>query len=506
MLQSEMQIGWQDYLAVVLRRRWFFLIPAVIVVTGALISGLFLPRIYRAETVMLIEDQGVMNPLIQGLAVSTPVEYRMRTLREELLGWTSLSRLVHELSMDQHAQSPLAFEQLIKGLQDQVKVRMRGQNLIVISYEHESPKLAQTLVNTITHIYMDRNVESQTKEAGTAINFIESEMAVYKKKLEDSEHALRDFKELYAMQMPVANQVNDQIVELEVALARMLVENTEAHPVVIQVRRQIGELKKKRNEELKRVIVQALAKGADPTIYQDLVTALDQPIADGKGEHPTVRAAREAYQAWVSRLDTAMATGASQQAPQPQVQVMTSGSGEGGQSMQIVNASTPLLSLAPRQEQELMRLTRDYQVYSSTYQEMQGRLERAKVTQRLGDSDEGTKFKILEPARLPLRPVRPNMLKIFFFSLFLGVFVGAGIAFAAEYLDQSFQSAEEVQAALELPVVGSISTIITEADLEARRKHRKGWVTFQNQLAAFKTYILQPIWAQVDRVLVRWGL
>ena len=278
MLQTEMQVGWQDYLAIVLRRRWFFLVPAVTIVAGALISSLFLPRIYRAETVMLIEEEGVMNPLIQGLAVSTPVEYRLRTLREELLGWTSLSRLVNEMSMDKRAKSPLAFEQLIRGLQDQIKVKMRGSNLIAISYEHEDPKLAQTLVNTITHIYMDRNVESQTKEAGTAINFIESEMAVYKKKLEDSETALRDFKELYAMQMPVANQINDQVVEMEVGLAKMLVENTEAHPTVIQYRRQITELKKKRNDELKRVIVQALSKGSDPTIYQDLVTSLEEPV------------------------------------------------------------------------------------------------------------------------------------------------------------------------------------------------------------------------------------
>lgn len=511
MLQIEMQVGWQDYLAIVLRRRWFFLVPAATIILGSFISSMFLPRIYRAETVMMIEAEGVMNPLIQGLAVSTPVEYRLRTLREELLGWTSLSRLVNELSMDKHAKSPLAFEQLIKGLQDRIKVRMRGSNLIVISYENENPKLAQTLVNTITHIYMDRNVESQTKEAGTAINFIESEMAVYKKKLEDSELALRDFKELYAMQMPVANQINEQVVQMEVGLAQMLIENTEQHPTVVQFRRQITELKRTRNDELKRVIVQALSRGSDPTIYQDLVTSLNQPISDGKGDNnPTIRAAREAYSAWVNRLDNAMQTTSETAAqPQPQLQVISTATGSTSDqpgSLQVLGSSSSMLSLAPRQEQELARLTRDYQVYSATYQDMQQRLERAKVTQRLGDSDEGTKFKILEPARLPLRPVSPNLWKIFFFSLFLGAFAGAAVAFGAEYLDQSFQSAEELQAALELPVIGSISTIITEADLDARRKRRKGWVTFQSQLAVFKQYVLQPIWTQLDRMLVRWGL
>jgi hypothetical protein len=164
------------------------------------------------------------------------------------------------------------------------------------------------------------------------------------------------------------------------------------------------------------------------------------------------------------------------------------------------------LSLSPREEQELARLTRDYKVHAKTYQQMQERLERARTTQRLEESESGMKFKVLEPARLPLRPARPNFVKIFIFSLFLGMFVGAGAAFLAEYLDQSFQSAEDVQTSLELPVIGSISTIVTEDDLEARRRHRKGWVTFKNQLHLVRTYVLNPIWARVDRVMVRWGL
>lgn len=507
MIPAEMQVGWQDYLAIVLRRRWVFTVPLLAIMAISLIVGMFLPKFYRAETVMLVEEQNVMNPLIRGLAVATPVGYRLRTLREELLGWSSLSRLVHELKLDSHARSPLAFEQLIKRLQRDISVRMRGNNLIVISYEDQDPKLAQTIVNTITNIYMDRNVESQSAEAETAISFIQSEMDVYKTKLENAERALREFKELYAMQMPVATQLNDQIVELEVALARMLVENTELHPTVIQVRRHIQDLKEKRNAELKRVIVQAMARGSDPKIFEDFVAALDQPTTSGTGDDPKVRAAKEAYQAWVGRLDNSIATQAGNGAAAPQVQVVAAAPADGQPgAMPVVAGSMPLLSLAPREEQELARLTRDYEVYSGTYQHMQQRLERAKVTQRLGESDEGTKFKILEPARLPLRPVRPNLVKIFFFSLLLGAFVGAGCAFVAEYLDQSFQSAEECQAALELPVIGSISTIVTEDDLELKRKQRKGWMSVKQKFQMAHTYVIKPVWAQVDRVLVRWGL
>ena len=506
MLATDTQIGWQDYVTIVLRRRWFFIVPCAAVVALTLLIGLVLPKYYRAETLLLVEDQKVINPLIQGLAVSTPVAERMRTLREELLSWTSLNRLVHELHMDRQARDPVTFERLIKRLQREIQVRMRGPDLLIVAYEDRSPKLAQTLVNTITTIYMDRNVESQSAEAKTAITFLESEMAVYKKKLEDSERALRDFKELYVTQMPVATELNQQIIDLEVQLARMLVEDTDAHPTVLATTRQIAALKRKRNDEIKQVITTALARGQDPALSQDLIAALDATATPTTPQDPRVQTAKEAYQGWVDRLDS-LARAPSAQTAAPQVQVVATTSSPENKSLEFIGPGTiSSISLGPREEQQLARLRRDYEVQSRTYQEMQQRAERAKITQRLGDSDEGTKFKILEPARLPLRPVRPNLLKLFVFSLVIGVFVGAGAAFVAEYLDQSFQSAEDLQATVALPVLGSISTIVTEQDLEARRQRRQQWVSWKAQVTRLKTYVISPIWARVDRTLVRWGL
>lgn len=509
MISTETQIGWQDYLAIILRRRLHFAIPCVAITVVALISGLFMEKIYRAETVLLVQDQNVANPLISGLAVSTPVGERLRTLREEILSWTSLSRLVNELELDKNAKTPSMFEALIKRMQDDIGVRMRGSNLISVSFEDPDPKLAQRLVNTITTIYMDRNVESQNAETETAITVIESEMAVYKKQLEDSERALREFKELYVLQMPVASQLNEQIIELEVALAQLLVENTEEHPTVLSVRQRIYDLKRKRNEELRKVITEALMQGHNPDLYHDLAKMLEQPVTEQTANDPTIHAAREAYQAWINRLDSNITVPST--AGTPQVQVVAVTAGQGGKAPELVGSSSATsVSLAPREEQELARLTRDYEVYSATYHHMQERLERARITQRLSKIDESTKFKVLEPARLPLHPVRPNMMKILFFGLLLGAFVGVGIAFVAEYLDQSFQSAEDLQAALELPVVGSISSIVTEADIEARRQRRKDWFSHQEQLQRIKrlatTYVITPVWSRFDKVLVKWGL
>lgn len=504
MAASEPQVSWQDYLAIIIRRRRYVIVPCVAVVAIAMAIGFSLPKIYRAETILLIQDPKIMNPLIQGMAVSSPVAVRMRLVQEELLGWTSLSRLVRQLGLDKHAQTPASFESLIKKLNRDIVVSAGKGNLLGLSYINTNPALAQTVLNTITNIYIQRNVESQTAEAETAIRFIESEMAIYKTKLEEAERVLREFKELYAMEMPVATQLNHQIIALQVQLAHLLVENTEQHPVVVQVRRQIQELKQTRNEEIKRVIAAAIARGGNLDIYEGLATAIETP-ADAPAD-PAVQTAKDVYETWVDRMELSVKTGQAQTTlaapPAPVDQEAgpeaPTGIGDGDVMLSV--------TLGPRQEQELSRLKRDYDSHRNTYHEMQSRLERARITLRLGESDDGMKFKIIEPARLPLKPVSPNLWLFFWGSLAGGLFLGACAAFGAEYLDQSFQSAEDAQAALSLPVIGSISTIVTAGDVRIRQERMKRWLTLTSHANRVKARVLNPVLARVDKALLRWGL
>ncbi len=508
MTTTETQIGWQDYLAIVIRRRWFFLVPCAVIVAATMAVGFMLPKLYRSQTVLLVQDPKIMNPLMQGVAVATPVDRRMQVVQEELLSWSSLSRLAHELGLDQTAKTPMALESVVKTLRKNIVVLASRSGLITLSYTHSDPELAQRVLNTVTNIYIQRNVEAQTAEAQTAITFIEKEIEVYKTKLESAEKSLREFKELHTMEMPVAASLNSQIISLQVGLAQLLVENTNDHPRVVQVKRQIQELTAKRNEEVRRVIAQAMLKGASPEIYGDLIQRLDAPAAAQRGASPDpkVEAARDAYQTWVQRLDNAALSSGQQPAPAPAA-APSAQTENGVVDSDLLLSTEPLsITLGPREEQELARLRRDYKVHASAYQEMKQRLERASMTQRLGESDEGTKFKVIEAARLPLRPFSPNLWLMFTGSLVGGLFIGICAAFAAEYLDQSFQSSEDVQAALAVPVIGAISTIMTDQDFADRRRRYRNWVSGPHQLQWVHARILRPVWTRVDQLLMRWGL
>ncbi|MCK4462725.1 MAG: hypothetical protein KAU58_00250, partial [Candidatus Omnitrophica bacterium] len=111
----------------------------------------------------------------------------------------------------------------------------------------------------------------------------------------------------------------------------------------------------------------------------------------------------------------------------------------------------------------------DVGVNRRLYNELLQRLETAKITQRLEASKDGTRYIILDPARLPLEPIKPNKLNVLLAGIFVGICCGLGLVFAVEMFDHSFLGIDDAKAHLELPMLGAISKIITEKDLRAQK-------------------------------------
>ncbi len=483
---SDIQVNWQDYFAVAKRRRWFFIVPFSAVIAAGLLVVMFATRIYEAQALIAVQNEKLINPLIQGLAMPTEVSDRLNTLREEILSWSNLTRLItaHKLDQDISKNDKVAFERLVQKLREDIKVKMKGRSLIEVNYQGGDPSTVQQLVNSLTDIVIERDTAIQEQEASAAVNFIEQELGVYRKKLEDAETKLREFKEVYMTQMPVATALNDQLKGLELQLSTLLIDNTEQHPHVIEVKRQIEEVRRRRDSEIARLV----AKG----VLKDGEAAKELTSADAAK-------AQAAYQAVVKGLEQpAVPEGGSSIAVTPQ-----------GTTIQFSDAAASSLTLAPREQQELVRLTRDYSVNETIYRGLLEKLERAKITGRLGEDKEGGKFAVIERARYPLQPVKPNLLQVFLISLVVGIGLGVGAVILAEYFDQAIQTADEASEFLEVPVLGSIPTIITETDLQKRRQ-RRSWTNVKSHskglFQRIKTRLPQPITTRVDQTLLRWGL
>ena len=89
----------------------------------------------------------------------------------------------------------------------------------------------------------------------------------------------------------------------------------------------------------------------------------------------------------------------------------------------------------------------------------------------------GERFTIIDPARLPEKPVKPNVPAILLIGIFLGAGAGIGTAALKEYNDRSIRDPNKLTELLRLPVLVTVPVIVTARDVLRQRIMRKRFIT-----------------------------
>jgi uncharacterized protein involved in exopolysaccharide biosynthesis len=87
------------------------------------------------------------------------------------------------------------------------------------------------------------------------------------------------------------------------------------------------------------------------------------------------------------------------------------------------------------------------------------RSEEATVGILSEQAKERTKYKVIEPAQVPLVPVWPNKRNIVIIGIAMGLVLGGAFVFLIEILDNSFKRVDDVESELDLPVIATIPKI-----------------------------------------------
>src|SRR5215472_2392549 len=90
------ELTMQDYVAMLRRRAWIILIPALLApLAGYLVSYAFPPK-YTSQSVVLVEGQKVPESMVQPV-VSEDLTARVSTLQQQILAESKLRPLVQRL-------------------------------------------------------------------------------------------------------------------------------------------------------------------------------------------------------------------------------------------------------------------------------------------------------------------------------------------------------------------------------------------------------------------------
>ena len=91
----------------------------------------------------------------------------------------------------------------------------------------------------------------------------------------------------------------------------------------------------------------------------------------------------------------------------------------------------------------------------------------------LEDQDIGERFRIVDPAQVPVHPLPSMRVRYNAGGLAFGLFVGLGIAALLELKDRSFRSDSEVLEVLALPVLASVPRVETSNEKTRRQRRQR---------------------------------
>lgn len=498
--------------SVLWRRKWLIVVTFVVVSTATIVGSSWLPDRFRADTVIVVVPQGVSPDFVRA-TVTPPIRDRLPTISAQILSRTRLEQIIHDLNLYAEARRTEPMQAVVDKMRDYIQVEsVEASQSFRVSYEAESPQLAMRVTERLAGLFIEETSRDRMELAQATSEFLKRQLEDARSRLVEQEKRLDAYRQLHGPELPtqlqwnmqVAQNIQAQIQTLEDSLnrdrdRRLLVERrladlqseqlvgaqgaaadsrsqgssvtaqletalanlralelrlTPEHPDLVRTRELVAELRRKAEPEATpRSMADIVAKPltvSEATTRNQVVELraelqnLDQLITDKLAQVPKLRAVLQTYQ---RRIEA-----------------------------------------APARESELASLTRDYETLQNAYKTLLAKNQDSKIAENLERGQVDERFRILDRARLPESPFRPNRLWIDMVGVLGGLALGIAMAALLEFRDKSLKVEADVRAALALPVLVFVPAMPSPAERSrARRRQVGGWVALVTGLAMCAT-------------------
>jgi polysaccharide chain length determinant protein (PEP-CTERM system associated) len=486
------------------RHRWLGLFFAWVVAAIAVAVVFRIPDRYEASARVFVDTQSILKPLMSGLAIEPNMDQQIMILSRTLISRPNIEKLIRMADLDLDIKSKAEMEGMIDDLSRKLTIRSTSRdNLYTLAYSDPQPERARRVVQSLVSIFVESSLGNKRRDSDSAKKFIDDQILVYQKKLEDAENRLKEFK-LRNLSVQTGDgkdyfrRLNDVGVELERArlelreaensrdalrrqmagesplllsdapgggglvpeidgridalkrnLDGLLQRYTEQHPDVAGTRRMIAELEEQRLQEIaarkKSGASNLPAAGSTNPVYQKLKVSL----AENEASVASLRTRVAEYQNRYEQLKASM-------------------------------------KMVPQLEAELVQLNRDYDIHKKNYESLVARRESATISGEMDASTAVVDFRLIDPPRVGAKPVSPNRLLLVPMTLLLALGAGFLSPFVVSQVRPVFFDARALREMAGLPLLGIVTKKFSDADTV---RHKRAFRLFiAGVLALFAAY------------------
>ncbi len=484
---EENSLELKDIIAIIKHRKWDFIITAVCVFIIAAIIALVWPPTYRSTATMLIESQGIPTDYVRS-TVTAFAEPRLQAINQRITSSTTLMEIVKRFNLYADERKKMGTEQIVDDMRKKhIKLETISANVIdpqtrrpgsatiafTISFEGKRPDVVLQVANMLSSLYLEENLKIGKRQTENASKFIEDEAKTIKDNLVELDGKIAAFKGRNLNSLPELSQFNVQSVDrvdsdidrLRDQLRTLKEKEVSLQTQMVSVPKDTSNPDRERLKQLRAMIVNLRTRYSEsyPDVIKtkqeiaELERRLDLSVNDdslaGAPDNP-------AYIALSSQL-----SGTRSDIESIKRQINDYQSKKDGYRRRIESG--------PKVEEEYKVLLLERNNLQLKYDDLMKKLMEAKVAQGLEEGQMGERFTLIDPARLPEKPVSPNRPVILVFGLMLSLGAGIAVVGIREFFDQSAHTVRDLARATQMQVFTGITRIVTREDMESQKLQRK---------------------------------
>jgi len=479
-------ISLQDLWKVLYGNRVTILSVMALGLAAAMVYDYVTPPVYRSTATLQIDRE---QPSYANISETTAPQFpehpdyletqykvlQSRSLARRAmleLGLRELPELVQNIDPEELAS--IAEDEIhphaLDGFQDRLTVRpSKGTRLVEVSYDSVDPELAPRVVNRLSELFIDRNLEARWSATQKASEWLEQQLESLELKLQQSETALQQYALEHSILFVEERKdiTTEKLAQLEQQLTAAEGERVNKQSLALLVEdvvRRNGELPGSLGSQAYHDLQGELAK-LRRELSRLLVTFSEgyPAVKRTRGEIAQIEAAIEAEK---RRLLSAVQEDF--QVAQNREELLRAASLDQRDRVNTVSDDFIQYNL----------LKRDAETNRELYEGLLQRMKEAGVAAGLRASN----IAVLDPAERPLEPHGPNKALDSLAGLSGGLLLGVALAFVRDQLNTIVRTPEEVERLTRLPLLAVVPRTRRPATRKLLTKPMDGAETAQTAM------------------------
>lgn len=219
--------GLKDYVDIIWRRKYWAIIPAVLLACISIAVVYSLAATYKSQGTILIESQEIPTDLVKS-TVTSYADQRIEVIKQRLMTTSKVMEMVNKYNLyrEERRRNPSTssivalfranthVELVQANVTDPVSGRAKRASIaFTVSFMDKSPQIAQQVANELVTEFLKENVKARTDRAADTKDFLKEEGDRFQKRVQQLEKQIAEFKQRYSGSLPELLQYNLMMIE-----------------------------------------------------------------------------------------------------------------------------------------------------------------------------------------------------------------------------------------------------------------------------------------------------